>query len=594
MEINIARVLLNTNAEDKKQGKPLLPICQFNPEAMIDMFPGPALLVDIDMQVKYHNDFATGLLDLIRARDVILNRMISRCLSNGCPDTQKATLEDDSGLHHYDLYALPMEQGKKNDPPLVFLFGRETTIEHNLTNALVESRKMFKDLVSCSTDFAWETDNKGNFIYASASGILGYTTFELNGKNSCEMIIGGTGKNPFSTTDKINDLELWLKTVEGTVACLLVSAVPVLDNEGKWRGARGVCRDITYIREREAVLRRNLKQEHVLNTIVSTIRDMVAPSDMLESASKATMEGIKADYCCILQMTQGPEGRLETEIKHQQGVLSAPGLIYNLCKRAIDFWQYSDNTPSKAKIFQIGNQQVLMGITSHHSVDNGAICLVRNNGMEWQEDETQLFDGITAHLGIAIEQGITHEELEKRASTDELTNLLNRRTFSEEVKKRIKNQQRNRKSGALLFLDLDNFKNVNDTRGHAHGDMVLKELARIIGDNIRVGDYSARLGGDEFAIWLDEIPEKEALAKAHSLVRAGAKLPQMVKIEGPQLSISIGIAISKPVAENTLDELMENADTALYQAKASGKGSYVMYNPEIIDLPDNLTKTSTR
>jgi len=594
MEINIARVLINTNTEDKKQSKDLLPNCQFNPVVMIDMFPGPALLVDIDMQVKYHNDYATGLLDLLHEKEVFLNSLISSCLSNGCPDTQKATLEDDSGLHHYDLYALPMEPNGKNDPPLVFLFGRETTIEHNLTNALVESRKMFKDLVGCSTDFAWETDKAGNFIYTSESGILGYTSFELNGKNSNDMIIGDDGKNPFGTLDKINDLELWLKTVEGTVACLLVSAVPVLDNEGAWQGARGVCRDITHIREREAVLRRNFKQEQVLNTIVSTIRNMVAPSDMLQSALDAAMEGIQTDFCCVLQKSLDTNNKLTADIKHQQGNLPDPNLMYHLTKRAIDFWQYTDNKASNIKIFHIGQHLVLMGITNHHSEDNGAICLVRNRGVEWQNEEIQLFEGITNHLGIAIEQGITHEELERRASTDELTNLLNRRTFSEAVTKRIKNQKRNHKAGALLFLDLDNFKNVNDTRGHAHGDMVLKELAQIISDNIRVGDYCARLGGDEFAIWLDEIPESEALNKAQSFIQAGNKLPQLVKIEGPQLSISIGIAISQPDGEKSLEDLMENADTALYQAKASGKGSYKLYNPDTIDLSEDLLLRTTR
>lgn len=584
MEPNIARVLLNAKEEGKKQLQTLFPPCQFDPSVMVDMFPGPALLVGGDMNVLYHNVFAKSLLGPIHNKEIFLKAMISRCLTNFCPDTQKAILDDSDGLRHYDLYAFPLKQEQTNSTPMVFLFGRETTIEHNLTNALVESRQMFKDLVSCSTDFAWETDSNGNFIYVSPKGILGYTAYELNGKNSREMIIGGEERNPFDTMDKVDEMELWLKRADGSMACLIVSAVPVLDNQAKWQGARGVCRDITHIREREAVLRRTHRREHILNKIVATIRDMVTPSEMLENALRATMEGISMDSCYIIQKTKYSGGGFKAEVKQQLGLQSEPDLIYNLCQKAMGIWQNSGATIHKTETLQIGGHQILMGITNHHSMDNGAIFLIRNSheklAEEWNEDEIHLFNGIIAHLGIALEQVITNEELERIAFTDELTTLLNRRAFAQEIRKRIKNQKRSRREGALLYLDLDNFKNVNDSKGHIHGDMILKELARIIKDTIRIGDYSARLGGDEFAIWLDEIPGKDALLKAHSFIVAGSKLAHLANVEGPQLSISIGIAISNPDHEQTFDDLMENADNALYQAKANGKASCVIYDPE--------------
>jgi len=119
--------------------------------------------------------------------------------------------------------------------------------------------------------------------------------------------------------------------------------------------------------------------------------------------------------------------------------------------------------------------------------------------------------------------------------------------------------------------------------------MILRKLAHIINDNIRIGDYSARLGGDEFAVWLDEITEKDALLKAHNFVIAGSQLAHLADVEGPQLSISIGVAMSNPDLEQTFDDLMENADKALYQAKAKGKASCVMYNPGDEDPNDNDT-----
>ncbi len=593
MESNIARVLLNAKGEGNKQQQTLPASCQFEPSVMVDMFPGPALLVDGNMNIVYHNVFAKSLLGPIRNQEAFLKAMISRCLANVCPDTQKATLDDSDGLRHYDLYAFPLEQGQKNSTPIVFLFGRETTIENNLTNALVESRQMFKDLVSCSTDFAWETDNNGNFIYVSPKGILGYTSYELNGKNSREMIIGGEERNPFDTMDKVNEMELWLKRADGSMACLLVSAVPVLDNNAKWQGARGVCRDITHIREREAVLRRTNKREHVLTKIVATIRDMVNPSEMLEKALNVTLEGIQADSCYIIQKTKYPDGSFKAEIKQQQGNLSEPDLIYTLCQKAMGIWQSSGKIKDNIETLEINGHHIMIGITNHHAINNGAIFLIRNKAAEandvmtkdWTEDDVHMFNGITTHLGIALEQVISFEELEKRAFTDELTNLLNRRAFAQEIKKRIKNQKRSRIGGAMLYLDLDNFKNINDSKGHAHGDMILQELARIINTNIRIGDYSARLGGDEFAIWLDEINSTDAFLKAQNFVIAGSQLAHLADVEGPQLSISIGIAISNPDQEHTFDGLLEMADKALYQAKANGKATCVMYdaNGEVKD-----------
>jgi len=581
MDPNIAHILLDTAEKNNKPDTIMPDQSRFEPSVMVDMFPGPAVLVDGDMNVHHHNVFAKSLLTPFENGEAFLKKMISRCLANSCPDAQKIALEDGEGIRHYDLYALPLQENNQKTAPLVFLFGRETTVEHNLTDALVNSRQMFKDLVSCSADFAWETDYYGNFIYASPRGILGYTAFELNGRNSQEMIIGDSDNNPFATMEKINEMELWLTRADGAMACLLISAVPVLNDQVEWKGARGVCRDITHIREREATLRRSHKREHVLDRIVATIRNMVTPADMLENALGATMEGIEADYSCLIQKVTHADGSFKAVVRQQKGELADEDMIYSLCQKAMALWvSPEDARPPRTQTLQIGPCQILTGLTRHHGTDNGAIFLIRDKAKTWHEDEIYLFDGITTHLGIAVEQLVTYEELERRAFTDELTGLLNRRAFDAEVTKRLHNQQRSRKTGALLYLDLDNFKNVNDSKGHACGDMILQKLSRIIDDNIRVGDYAARLGGDEFAIWLDEISEKEAALKAHNFVVAGAGLARLANVDGPQLSLSIGVAICRPEDQDSLDGLMKKADEALYQAKAAGKSASVIYDPK--------------
>ena len=112
----------------------------------------------------------------------------------------KITLEDETGIRHYDLFAFPITL-TRGGPTQVLIFGKDTTVEQHLTKALVQSRQMFKDLVSCSTDFAWETDNKGRFKYVSPNGILGYTAYELNDKQAADLIVGQDGLNPFDTSE---------------------------------------------------------------------------------------------------------------------------------------------------------------------------------------------------------------------------------------------------------------------------------------------------------------------------------------------------------------------------------------------------------
>jgi len=584
MNNNIARILLNSNKEIKGKPNPMVSSANLDPEFLIDLFPGPALLLDADLEILRHNIHSNNLMDSLKAKNPVLKSLVSRCLNNNCPDMQKASLNDNKGVRHFDLYAFPISPKKKKDSLKVFLFGKETTVENNLTQALVESRQMFKDLVNCSSDFAWETDNTGCFNYVSPRGILGYTAYELNGKNAADLIIDNEGRNPFDTLDAVQDMEVWVQRSDGSKACIVVSALPILDNDTKWQGARGVCRDITHIREREATLRKSRAREHVLNKIVSNIRDVTTASEMLSATMKATLEGIAADYCCIIQMKKSADGRMHAEVKSQTGSLRDEDQLFGLCQKAIALWQDPENkTHHNATSEILENQNLLIGITHHHGTVNGVMFLIRNDlKKSWSDDEAVLYNGITNHLGIALEQLHAQEELERLARTDELSGLFNRRAFVAEVKKRLATQNRSHEKGAVLYIDLDNFKQVNDTKGHAMGDKLLVALSSHIQDIIRVGDYAGRIGGDEFVIWLENISEEEACAKAAMLQSISPRLNKIAALDKkcPPLSLSIGIAMSRPEEKAGIDQLLKDADTALYDIKKAGKGSHCLFKSE--------------
>lgn len=151
---------------------------------------------------------------------------------------------------------------------------------------------------------------------------------------------------------------------------------------------------------------------------------------------------------------------------------------------------------------------------------------------------------------------------------DPLTGLLNRRAFEERVETVLAIARRHPRSLALAYLDLDNFKTVNDTRGHDAGDEVLRAVAEVLRHRLRSSDVVARLGGDEFAILL---PETDAPQAQALLERVGGALEEAMSRGGWPVSASVGV-ICLSSAPKSLEEILEWADGLMYAAKRAGKG----------------------
>ncbi len=181
-----------------------------------------------------------------------------------------------------------------------------------------------------------------------------------------------------------------------------------------------------------------------------------------------------------------------------------------------------------------------------------------------------------------------HSALEKLAYFDQLTGLCNRASFTSFAKKSISSAIRHKHLLALLLIDLDNFKHVNDTLGHGAGDLLLKQVADRIKKSVRTEDHIARIGGDEFVLMLTEIRDSRD---------AGIIADKLIKIITPsynlqgntaEIGASIGIA-NFPEFGRDLEELTKNADMAMYKAKNSGKNQYQFYTKSL-SLESNLKK----
>jgi diguanylate cyclase (GGDEF)-like protein len=160
--------------------------------------------------------------------------------------------------------------------------------------------------------------------------------------------------------------------------------------------------------------------------------------------------------------------------------------------------------------------------------------------------------------------------LQREASQDPLTGLKNRRRFQEDLRREMARSRRDRTTGALLTLDLDNFKRVNDTLGHPIGDRVIEEIAGVLGGRTRETDVLARIGGDEFAIILPNCDAQEARRVAESIATAIREhVPQPAEV--PRITISIGIALFGAGTEIDFDSILAEADAAMYAAKDAGR-----------------------
>lgn len=415
---------------------------------LVPQFPGPAALLAGDGPALIANDAAAPLLDALAEHKLPgLTAAIAAALRDGQMRQDRADLPGPRGGTALQVTLIPMGDGDANGSGRrLLLLARDGTLERNLINALMQSRQLFKDLVSCSTDFAWETKPDGRLGFVSPRGALGYTARELEGRNARELVAGHTAETPvpvqlpFEAQVPQDVTEMFLQRKDGTIGCFEVSCLPVRDPQGNWLGARGVARDVTEARERVDALRR------------------------------------------------------------------------------------------------------------------------------------------------------AHQQLNKLANTDGLTGLLNRRAFLAELEKRLSRHLRNGLRGTLIYFDLDNFKKVNDVRGHKVGDDVLTYVADAAKRLMRGVDLASRIGGDEFLLWLEETGRSAAESISQRLHEIGRELDAQFGVEGFPLGLSVGAVFSRLDEAETTEALIARADEAMYAAKKGGKGrSHIAALPD--SGPDNEDQT---
>jgi diguanylate cyclase (GGDEF)-like protein/PAS domain S-box-containing protein len=196
---------------------------------------------------------------------------------------------------------------------------------------------------------------------------------------------------------------------------------------------------------------------------------------------------------------------------------------------------------------------------------------------DWEQDNVVMLQQFANVLSNAIERSRLIKELEDRAVRDEMTSVLNRRGFLDLARVELNRANRyNRKTGIVLF-DIDQLKHVNDSLGHAAGDLVIREVVKCALQEIRNIDLIARWGGDEFIILLPETNESAAAQLANRLCRGIESHPFIINDQPRKITISVGVAETENGAMS-IDELFSHADVALYTAKQAGRNCVMSHS----------------
>ncbi|HEX5036565.1 MAG TPA: diguanylate cyclase [bacterium] len=213
----------------------------------------------------------------------------------------------------------------------------------------------------------------------------------------------------------------------------------------------------------------------------------------------------------------------------------------------------------------------------------GVLNMFRKGVDAFSPEEMKFLDTLTVELAIAVVNTKLYSKTRELSVRDELTQLYNRRYFQEILPLEIKRSQRFKRPLSLLMIDIDHFKRFNDRFGHLVGDECLKEFVRVVNSRIREVDFFARFGGEEFVLILPGTPKQDgvlvaekirALVKEHAF-RSGS---EDERLRSERLTVSVGVA-AYPDDARTVEELIDAADIALYEAKNGGRDRVNCYEP---------------
>ncbi len=369
-------------------------------------FPAAVCLLDESHRVMRANSAAQPIVAaLVRESESggegPLLGLVRQASLLGRPQVGRAALsrsEGNSGdaSKSFSVAVLPCEQRTQGAHPVIIL-AFETTHERNLVEALIASRDFFRDLVFCSTDFAWETDLAGNFVYVSPRGALGHTASALTGRSVHDLIVHSDESGcPFFAAEPVENAAVILNDRNGSPRSLLVSSLPVHDAGGRHRGARGLCRDVTEQRNHAYAFSKSQQREKTTRSLLDILSSKRRGTKILEEAIDAIAMAGEAPYAWIIARDLARPDELDRIVVSNPAAKSAP-LPHSLIGEI-----FHSGRPIE---FASEGMHYLGQATFVRDCVNGAVCIARPMQAEGFDGGAYAFiDLVARSVALAIDK----------------------------------------------------------------------------------------------------------------------------------------------------------------------------------------------
>jgi diguanylate cyclase (GGDEF)-like protein/PAS domain S-box-containing protein len=475
---------------------------------------------------------------------------------------------------------------------------QDITAMRAMAQQLAASEAKFRDLTQLSADWVWESDpeHRVSFLSDSAVAALAGDWIKASiGKPRWEgrltdfpKVDWDRHRADLAATRPFEGFEYGMLDPQGTVHLVSLSGRPIFDEAGKFRGYRGVGRAVTQERQQQLLLqlegemaqimREQTEPERVVTSLIITLCGLMGWSG---GAHLVQIPGTRAMTVrerwgspALTRMLAELPAQIPMSPDSVEGRAWATGQAIWLPDLAAE--------PGFATRYQtsaLGQNAAFIApiMDEHHNVLS-ALLFFGTVGFRAEGLLLQLAEILSRTLSLYLQRKSAEKRLMHASLHDALTGLPNRVYLTHQLEEALKRER----AAAVLYVDLDRYKLINDTLGHSVGDQVLIEVARRFRESIRPGDVAGRIGGDEFILLLVDLHDRAEIERIARKVLAAIEKPFVLMNRAYFLSASIGVAVA-PDDGRDAHLLIKCADSAMYRVKSEGRNDVRFFAGDLSD-----------
>jgi diguanylate cyclase (GGDEF)-like protein/PAS domain S-box-containing protein len=509
--------------------------------------------------------------------------------NSNSPSNWTVELEDGRTIKIHDQ---PMPDGG-------WVATHEDITAFELTRAAANERLSLQALIDWVPDNLWVKDvvcrfvisNNATAIQIGLSGsedLIGKTDLDVHPLEAARQYFADE-QNIIQSGQPMIDKEEYIIDPSGDRRYLLSTKVPVRNSANEVVGLVGISRDITERRKADLLrdgqakilemiaLSEPLEEvlEHLMHLVESQLKGIFGSVLLLEddgtrlrhgaapSIADAFIKGI--DGMCV-----GPKAGSCGTAAYRREAVNVSDIMHD------PLWEDCRELAAANGFRSCWSTPIL----SYRGDVLGTFAMYSNDVREGTEAEAHLVDVTTRIAGIAIERKLAEERIHFMANHDSLTGLPNRTLLKDRLSQAILYAQRYGRGVSVVFIDLDNFKFVNDSLGHNAGDELLTIIAERMVDSVRAADTVVRLGGDEFVILILDQPNSDIVCE--TVEKLKTVIAETVQVKGHDFKVTASIGVATYPNDGTdADSLLANADAAMYRAKETGRDNFQFYTQSL-------------